>query len=291
MRNTTEIEDILDSAVDSLKSISIYINGTKFSKLGNIKVVMLDFMKRLHSNLLALKIIIPEFSENNTLALPIGLILRTCVTDSLTGFYLLTFSRDEESFNNELNVMSLDYINYLESLTNIEPNFYEGELTEDEKNQLIMSTLDMIVGKYPELIHAREGMVLKRKKPIEVRASSNDKIFPNGKKYTRGVTDLSKFERLFNYPVEGIRSISYLYPLFRFYSQLHHYTILARTLIDIEAEENVRHIKLSLVLILQALNSFGKEVEIPDELLLPFKTNLDKIFSSIEDEREADDHN
>lgn len=282
MTPQSNLEDIFNSLVDSLNDISLYVNGTKISKLGTCKVVMLDLMKRMHSNLYALKVIMPEYFKGATLALPIGLIIRTCVTDALTGFYLLTFSKDENSLQNELNVIGLDYIGYLEKLCHIEPLFMRPDLPKVEREQIIIKKLEEIVEKYPDLIQKRDNLKIIKKTPAEIRATSNEKIFPYNTKYTGPVTDLSKFERLFDYPGEGVRSLSYLYPLFRLYSQFHHYTILTRKLMDMDAKEHLMYLRISLVLILQALNSFGRAIEIPDELLVPIRN----IFDSLSDVKE-----
>lgn len=284
MTKSKKILDCFERVVEILNHISIHYSGLKESKLGTLKLVLLDLMKRMHSNLYALKIILPEFFEGNSLGLPIGLVMRTCVTDALTGFYLLTFSKDIQSLENELNVMGLDYISYLEKLSNIEPLFFQPDLSTEELETTIIVKLEDIIKKYPDLTHRREGLKIVKKTYEEIRATSNEQIFPNNKKYNGSITDLSKFQRLFDYPGEGIRSISYLYPLFRFYSQLHHYTVQTRKLMDWEAEDHMQHISISLVLILHAINSFGKAIEIPDELLLPIRENIDKIYETMKEQ-------
>lgn len=278
MKEFSEVTGILDELECALNDIAMHVGGKKHSEFGTIKIVILDLMKRIHANLHVVKSILPEIANTRSLSVPLSVLIRTCLTDSLTGFYLLTFSKDEKSFENELNMMALDYVKYLEKLTHLEPQFYNPDISPEELEEIIIKKLDEIVENYPEIVLRREKLKLIKKTSAEIRSTSNEKIFPSKQKMSEPLSDLSKFERLFDYPDEGVQSISYLYPLFRFYSQFHHYSVSTRDLMNLTITEHMRHLMLSFVLIHQALYAFGRAVEIPANILTPIQKNIDALY-------------
>ena len=280
MKDFNDFIRLLGNLDSVMIDISSNVKGKKLSELGTIKVALLDLIKRIHANLHVIKMILPEFIEVKTLAVPISLLVRTCLSDALTGFYLLTFSKDEVSFQNELNLMALDYISYLAKLTQIEPHFSMPDLSPQEREKIVIEKLDEIALNYPDLIESRVNLKIIKKTPAEIRSSSNVKMFPFKEIMNLPLTDLSKFERLFDYPDEGMQSISYLYPLYRFYSQFHHYSVLTRKLMDLDIQVHKRHLTLSIFLLYQSLYSFCTAVEVPEELLIPIQQNIEEIYKT-----------
>jgi hypothetical protein len=280
MRKNIDFIGLLDDLDDAMIEISSEVRGKSYTDLGTIKIILLDLTKRIHANLHAVKIILPEFYEVKTLSLPVSLLIRTCLSDALTGFYLLTFSEDEPSFQNELNVMALDYISYLEKLTKLEPEFTIPKLSPGDFDKIVYSRLDEVAKTYPDLIEKRVGYKLVKKTPAAVRSTSKVELFPEKKLMNLPLTDNAKFDWLFNHEDISAKSLSYSYPLFRFYSQFHHYSVMSRDLLDLKMQEHQIHLTLSFVLLLQAIHAFCIKSGIPDNLLLPIKKNIELIYEN-----------
>lgn len=267
----------LDDLVEIMNLAATEVHQKKGSELGTVKIVLLDLMKRIQSNLYGVKLLMNELPNDRYLILPVSLLVRTCLSDALTGFYLLTFSRHEESFKNELKVMALDYVAYAERLINLEPRYSGVELSEDAYQKIVVEKLHELSEKYPELILSVEKNKLKTRKCKDIRAGSAKEIFLREENISRRIGEKEKFDQLYNNPNSGVRNISYLYPLFRFYSQFQHYTILTRNLIDLPIKEHVPYFSLSLVLITQVLKSIVVTIELPEKISKALDSKIEEI--------------
>jgi len=256
----------LDDLVEIMNLAATEVHQKKGSEFGTVKIVLLDLMKRIQSNLYGIKLLMNELSNDRYLILPISLLTRTCLSDALTGFYLLTFSHHKESFENELNVMGLDFIGYSEKLANLEPYFSGQDLSDDEFRNIINAKLESIASSYPKLVVRVENFKLIKRKPKEIRESSRKELFLDEGSMSKPLTDNGKFEYLFSNSYVGLKNLSYMYPLFRFYSQFHHYTSETRKLADLPIEKHLPYISLSLVLITQVLKSIAVTIELPEKI-------------------------
>jgi len=267
----------LDDLVEILNLAASTVHQKKGSELGTVKIVLLDLMKRIQSNIYGMKLLMNELSNNHYLILPVSLLTRTCLSDSLTGFYLLTFSHDKESFENELNVMALEFIEYNERLARIEPFFSGKVLSDDEYRSIVNEKLEEIADKYPLLIVSVEDLRLKKRKPEQIRESSKKELFVVEGSINKYLKDNVKFEHLFNNSFVGVKNLSYMYPLFRFYSQFHHYTSETRELADLPIEKHLIFISLSMVLVTQVLKSIAVTIELPENIAKALERKMEEI--------------
>lgn len=267
----------LDDLVEIMNLVATEVHHKKGSELGTVNITLLDLMKRIHSNLYGMKILMNELSNDRYLILPVSLLIRTCLSDALTGFYLLSFSHHEESFKNELKVISLDYIAFTERLVNLEPRYSGVDLSEEAFQKIVAEKLQELSEKYPELILNVEKNKLITRKCEDIRAGSAKEIFLREENFTRRIGEKEKFDQLYNNPNSGIRNISYLYPLFRFYSQFQHYTILTRNLIDLPINKYEPYFSLSFVLITQVLKSIAVTIELPEEVSKALEEKIEDI--------------
>jgi hypothetical protein len=267
----------LDDLVEILNLVATEVRQKKGSELGTVKIVLLDLMKRIQSNLYGMKLLMNEVSSDRYLILPVSLLTRTCLSDALTGFYLLTFSHDKESFENELKVMALDFIGYSEKLANLEPYFSGQDFSDEEFRTIINVKLENIASSYPKLVVRVENLKLIKRKPKEIRESSRKELFLDEGAISKPLTDNEKFEHLFSNSFVGVKNLSYMYPLFRFYSQFHHYTSETRELADLPIEKHLPFISLSLVLITQVLKSIAVSIELSDTITKALGEKIEEI--------------
>ncbi len=267
----------LDDLVEILNLVATEVHHKKGSELGTVKIVLLDLMKRIQSNLNGMKLLMNELSNDRLIILPVSLLTRTCLSDALTGFYLLTFSHHKESFENELNVMGLDFIRYSEKLANLEPYFSGQDLSDDEFRNIINAKLESIASSYPKLVVRVENVKLIKKKPKEIRESSRKQLFFDEISMSAQLTDNEKFDHLFNNSFVGVKILSYMYLLFRFYSQFHHYTSETRNLADLPTEKHLPYVSISLVLITQVLKSIAFTIELPETIANALDEKIEEI--------------
>ncbi len=267
----------LDDLVEIMNMAATNVHQKKGSELGTVKIVLLDLMKRIHSNLYGMKLLMNELSVDTYLILPVSLLTRTCLSDALTGFYLLTFSHHKESFENELSVMALEFIRYSEKLANLEPYFSGKDFSDEEFRNIINVKLEEIVTRYPKLVVSVDNLKLIKRKPKEIRESSNTELFVGDDWISKSLTDNEKFEHLFRNSFNGVKNLSYMYLLFRFYSQFHHYTSETRELADLPIEKHLPFISLTLVLITQVLKSIALTIELPETITKAFDEKIEDI--------------
>jgi len=267
----------LEDLVEILNDVALSVKKKKGGDLGTVKIVLLDLMKRIQANLYAIKLLINELTNDPYLILPVSLLIRTCLSDALTGFYLLTFSNHKESFENELRVMAIDYVGYAEKLANLEPNYSGLELSEEDVQEIVRKKLHELHENYPELIRGLEKNKLIKRKYAEIRAGSIKELFLKEENIKKRLGETEKFDQLYSNHNSGIRNIAYLYPLFRFYSQFHHYTSLTRDLADLPLKAHFPYLSLSLVLITQVMKSIAVTIELPETITNALDVKIEEI--------------
>jgi hypothetical protein len=256
-----DLNKIIDK-IDNLSKITNEIiqsfSGKKGSELKLKRIVFLDLMYRIVSNLEGLYLLLKPYNESRELKFPIALVIRACLSDVLTGYYLMSFLKDEKSFNNELKVLGLDYISYLMDMSSVEPSFVRHESIE-KMNEIIANQMKFIHNKYKEYIKTKDEGSIKLYSPAEIRQTSKPELFIFKNEINLKPTDKNKFERLFKIPM--VDKISYIYPLMRYYAQYQHYSFEARQIIKSDPYENLKFFIQSIFYMVNAIFSFGKVVE------------------------------
>lgn len=229
--------------------------------------VYLDLMQRINANLEALLLLLKKFKESPELKSPIAILLRACLSDVLTGYYLYTFMKDKVTFENEVKVLGLDYASYMISMIENELKFTSGNLSVSERQSLMNKRKKQIADKYPDLIKSydeQSGKVVKYKR-AEIRDSSNPKFFFSDKQKNNPITDISKYDRLLKF--QPLRDLAYVYVLMRFYAQFQHYAFFNRDVNLLDSFDNFKFMVQSFYYITGAIHSFGSLIDADESLL------------------------
>ncbi|MBK7652075.1 MAG: hypothetical protein IPJ20_17015 [Flammeovirgaceae bacterium] len=112
---TPERVEVLIGILKDYNSITDELAGHMNGKsLNTIQKVCNDFMNRTRINNEALIPILGIYKTDASLLLPIGLILRSMLSDYLTSSYLITFihedDKDENSIKKELLILDRDFL-------------------------------------------------------------------------------------------------------------------------------------------------------------------------------------
>lgn len=244
--------------VDELSRITNEIgesfNGKFGSELKLKGFVFLDLLLRINSNLEGIYLLLKPYNDQPELKYPIALVLRACLSDVLTGYYLLSFQKDEKSFENEIKVLGLDYLNYAKSMVKTEPLFSKlnsKELLESK----IKENESILFDRYKEYIKSTEDGKIQFYSVAELRKTSKDELFIIRGERSRKPTDKNKFERLSH--IRLLQDALYIYPLMRYYAQYQHYTFEGREINRVDPNENLKFFIQSIYYIGHAIRYFG----------------------------------
>ena len=207
----------------SLLSDHIYNALNQVSASSIFDQTYLDLLRRIRASLIGLSVQLPLWPEVYEMKTPIELLLRTTLTDALTLLYLATFDESEQSFVNELSLLDIGVVKYVEAYID---NF---ELMDDS-----VTAEDKEVRKeelYKLIPHLRSEESIKKAKSFkEIRSKSNPLLFlgnPNTESgFTKPLTERSMFEQIKAHPVT--KDLAYLYIYQGLFSQTHHYAMSNR---------------------------------------------------------------
>lgn len=105
------------------------ISYCRLENRDNRSDVLMDFVRRIEANSSGIRSLVEVSIHGNStpyLKLPMGLLLRACIVDSIQGLYLSTLSRAdcEESMQK----FNIDYVNSLRDRFEVYQDRFEGEL-------------------------------------------------------------------------------------------------------------------------------------------------------------------
>jgi hypothetical protein len=270
-----KVIQLLDELSIRTNEIGQHFHGKKGSEIKLVGFVYLDLLQRINSNLEGLLVLLKNLKTSPELKIPISLILRGCLADVLTGYYLNSFLADDETFSNEIMVLGLDYINYAGDMIHNEPLFTAPKISEDELKETIKNKMKSFAANNDELIKSYNEDEDKwiKYKVKELRETSSLKVFADDKERSFPPTDKFKFERLKSF-VE-LKDASYVYVLMRFFAQFQHYAYYNRNVLELDILENFKLIIQSLYYINHAVLDFSRIIKADKDL-------LDKVRSLLE---------
>lgn len=268
----SKLTPIVEMLSKQTNEIGMSFSGKKGTDIGLKGFVFLDLLHRINANLEALLLLLKQLAVSQELKSPIALLLRTCLSDVLTGYYLYTFLKDEKTFENEVKVLGLDYVSYMEIMIENEPRFGPKKLSGEKLAQEIHKKKLFIASAHKDLIKSIDedtGKFIKYK-PEELREdSSTELLLYEGMKAT--INDKSKYERLLRF--SSLSDLAYVYVLMRFYAQYQHYGFYNRNVMLLDPFDNFSFIVQSFYYINGAVHSFGAFID-ADKALLEKVLNL-----------------
>lgn len=259
-----DIEARLRVTCNVINEIGHIYNGQKEGEIGVGQLVILDLFQRINANLKLSADIFGNIDYSYNQKIPLALLIRTCLSDSLTGIYLLCHNADE--YMEELDVLNLDFVKYLKSMLPLEIEFFNYIRKENNSFQPEFDGRYEIFEKY---LKSQKGEVWQVKTPVEFRKSGDkthltfDKMRDYIKK--KGEDD--------NIPI--VLQLSYMYNFYRYFSQYEHYTFTGRHIVKQPFDSDLLHINSAFILIMTSilfmtsiLNQVTKEVIHPLQIAL-----------------------
>ncbi|MCL2561818.1 MAG: hypothetical protein FWE10_05810 [Rikenellaceae bacterium] len=229
----------LDITYDVLQSVGMQYHRAK--KVPQEEFVFLDLLKKIKANLGTVKDIIVELEKidpvtgNFEKKIPLSILLRSCIADCMIGLYLGTFKNPE--FSEELDVLNLDFVKYMESMIPLEVELWNMLSGESNDSQI---QLDERYDGFKKWLRSNKGEPWQIKKPADFRsdASRTAKIdFPSIHERLRCKS----------------KAFAYMYNYYRYYSQYEHYTSIGRHVFDSPFEEEIPLMERALVSIMHSV--------------------------------------
>lgn len=256
-----DLEERLRVTCLVINNIGHIYNGQKEGEIGIGQLVILDLFQRINANLKLSADIFGNIDYSYNQKIPLALLIRACLSDSLTGIYLLSHNADE--YMEELDVLNLDFVKYIKSMLPLEIEFFNYIRKENNSSQPQFDRRYEIFEKY---LKSQKGEPWQVKTRDEFRKSGDktpltfDKMRDYIKK--KGEDD--------NIPI--VLELSYMYNYYRYFSQYEHYTFTGRHFVKQPFDDDLLQIKYALLLIMTSilfmtsiLNQVTKEVKQPLE--------------------------
>jgi hypothetical protein len=267
---------LVDELSINTNRIGLSFNGKKFREIKLKGFIYLDLLHRINSNLEALIVLLKKIKISPEFKNSIAIILRTCLSDVLTGYYLYTFLKDETTFENEVKVLGIDYASYMIEMVTDEPKYIPFDISEDKKGENINLNKKKIASRYSALIKSYDETtgILTRYKPSEIRITSDSELFLPEEDRNKSITDKRKYERLCK--SNDLHDQAYIYILIKFYAQFHHYGYFNREVNQLNLLSNLAFVVQSFHQITAAILTFGALIDADIKLLDPIKNILAK---------------
>lgn len=224
--------------------------------LKKIQKVSNDFLERTRINCEALVPLLEIYKTNSSMIQPIGLLIRSILSDFLTFCYLVTFaaSGDEtqESVQNELHLLERDFLRSM-----LEVGELESKL--NEYNENIPNAFPSEVAYQESLTHIRQEFGhlytgnagdLRIKTPTEFRITTDQFYCDTPGEFANPgnfMTEKYKWQRMVR---KGFGKYVTTFSGFKFFSQFQHYSKMSMEMIR---EDSAGTIFFHLVLAINAL--------------------------------------
>jgi hypothetical protein len=233
LKNLIEIIKEFNNLTDDLAKEKVGAKLTVIQKACN------DFMNRTRINNEALIPLLEIYKTDSSLLQPIGLVIRSMLSDFLTSCYLMTFhdpkDSTEESLTNELYVFDRDFLRSMLETMELEKIIHELNpafkpiFKDDDEYKAKVSTIKKI---YPH-VYKKSDPELRLKKIEEIRDTSDKKYFSSKEEFaTVGggfMSEKYKFERIKS---RGFAKYSTAFISFKYFSQFQHYSKKAMDMLE-----------------------------------------------------------
>lgn len=219
-----------------LKEFSLLIDEfsiiqiNKRNKLKPLQIVSNNLLNRTQINREALILLLENYKLKRSAILPIGLLIRSILSDFITFCYLSSFSDkndvDEISIQNELKLLERDYLMAMIEVGEIEGNIhqYNKNIPTKFKNR---EAYELALNDVKELykhLYKGENPQNDLKEPKELRATSFTEFFDSKEEFEKPhnfITEKYKWKRMIK---RGFSKYVIVFTAFKFFSQFQHYS-------------------------------------------------------------------
>jgi hypothetical protein len=258
--------------------------GLQFKQANLIQHTYLDLIRRIRCNLIGIAVQLTQWPTEPELKVPISLVMRTCLTDAITGLYLASFHQDEESFKNELHLLDRSYVKYLNFVAD---NLHlerpgEDPATVQQEAQTLRDEMHR-KGQHMFVTDPTTGL-LKLKTPSQLRDTSNLTLFKDPNAKNRDLTESDMFHQI--NALGSIQHLSFIYRLQRDLSQQHHYCPANRDTIQFDGAYFCAQWFKSLVFVQEIVGMLAGLLGTDQALLQPLKQNQAELIDYLSDHNE-----
>jgi hypothetical protein len=234
--NISSLQSVIKEYNELLDEFAI-VQVHKAAKLKTLQKVCNDFLNRTRINNEALVLLLEIYKAKRSTILPIGLLIRSILSDFLAFCYLATFSNskdaDEISIQNELDLLERDFLKSMMEVSELESKidqYNENIPPAFEDNTAYEKHVEKIKHQFKHLFKS-ENTQLRFKKPSEFRATSLQDLFDSKEEFATApsfITEKYKWERMVR---RGFSKYVIVFTAFKFFSQFQHYSPMSAELI------------------------------------------------------------
>jgi hypothetical protein len=222
-----------NSLLDEFAIVQIH----RGSKLKTLQKICNDFLNRTRINNEALIPLLENYKTKRSAILPIGLLIRSILSDFLAFCYLATFSHskdpEEVSIENELDLLERDFLKSMMEVSELESKIHEYNQNIPpafEDNKAYEDHVEKVKNQFKHLFK-EENTKLRFKKPSEFRETSLPDCFDSKDEFATApsfITEKYKWERMLR---RGFSKYVIVFTAFKFFSQFQHYSPMSAELI------------------------------------------------------------
>ncbi|MEX2410484.1 MAG: restriction endonuclease subunit S, partial [Candidatus Paceibacterota bacterium] len=231
-------------------------------------------LKRVRANLEGVIQLLDSYANCYIIIIPIAQIMRSLLTDFLTAYYMFTFydrkDTDHTSFSNELKLFDRDACNAMVEWMESEEDLHKfNENLPPISEERIEERKKGFEFFFSEILDDNK----KRKKPKDIRSSSNPKFF-GGNKTLKNPSGIINEK----YKIDRLKEMEYFkmpdgYMLYKYYSQFYHESKLSSHLAGKDTvNDNFKYLRWGLIpiyhmidnsirLFMTGENGFSKRLE------------------------------
>lgn len=237
--------------------------------------VYLILYNRLMSNMYSISLLFKEY-QDQPLSNSISLLYRSCISDVLIGFYLLTFQKDPQTMLNEIKVLDAGFLKYIKAVLPME----QEALSKNEKEfqERIVELENEVKKIFEDLIHDQDEYKILNPKSIREKYQSNRLLFSE----MQFKSNLSE-ENMFKHLISKMKPVFVsLYVYWRFFSQFQHFTHAGKQMNYISKSDFMNYFLHTLIICYEFVIIVNKEIlniEVSElsshkeQLLLEYRNN------------------
>lgn len=228
IENTLDlIKEECSYLAEVIDKIGFRFKGRQLSRTTESFIILFN---RMMCNLYSISVLIEKY-KTQPISNSLSLLFRSCISDMIIGFYLLTFKGKDPEMENEIRVLDSSFLKYVKKVSPLEQEILSKDGNELEKrleeNEIIVND------SFQELLDIDEQYKVLNARRIREKFYSKTSEF-EGDLYKSNLSEEKMFEFLISKSKTPFAS---LYIYYRFFSQFQHFTHAGKELFHLSKSE------------------------------------------------------
>jgi hypothetical protein len=253
---------------EAINQIGHGFNGRKISRINESFIILLN---RLMCNLYSISVLLEKY-EHKPISSSISLLFRSCISDMVIGFYLLTFNKNKTTLETEIRVLDASFLKYLKKVYPIEQELLSKD--KDEANKKINKFEKFLKQQFKELLDDENDFKVLSSKKIRDKFGTNKKSF-QGELYKSNLPEEKMFEHLITIGDVPFKS---MYDYYRLYSQFQHFTHAGKELLHLSKSDYLYYFIHTLIFCYDFV--FAVNSEILNIEVIEIKQNREELIDA-----------